>query len=264
MSVPAFRKFRFTGWNRGMSLPWSALRDRFDATTRAASTPRLYQLLYSGLPSLAPFRTVEELIAYLGEDLGAGLDAKDRLYTQLVLTARGRGPATALAQSILWIGLWPGLSAAFFRRLFCWREEPDELVFEITTAFTRLVARLDFARVKRVVGTLVRSTERDVIQAHLARARDREQRRDLTRDVEAVGKATNASDLSESEAIQLGGLRRLVAERVGDAVLQALIVGEAGPYVAAALGLGPAAARQRLCRARRRLRRALAAASVPT
>jgi hypothetical protein len=262
--TPRFRNFRFTGWDRGMMLPWSALRQRFDATIRAASTPRLFQRLRVDLPALACFQTAEDLIGYLGEDLKADLDAKDVLYSQLVMTARAGEPESALAQSLLWIGLWPGLSAAFFRRLFFWQDDPGELVSVMTSAFTRLVARLDFARVRRVVGTLVRSTERDVIQADLARARHREQLVNFEWGVEQIGDDTSTPDAGESEVALLIGLRRLVHRKMADPVLRALILGGGSLYVAAALGVKPAAARQRLCRARRQLRAALAEAGGET
>src|SRR5215471_18998134 len=131
-SVPAFRRLRFTGWDRGMALPWSVLRGRFEATVRSASTPRLFQCLRDSWPDLRAFATVDDLLGYLGEDLSADLDVKDQLYSQLVLSARSSEPASPLAHALLWIGLWPGLSATFFRRLWFWRDCPSELVSEMT------------------------------------------------------------------------------------------------------------------------------------
>jgi hypothetical protein len=129
----------------------------------------------------------------------------------------------------------------------------------MTDAFTTLVASLDFARVRRVVGTLIRSTEREVIQADLAR------RTEHTEAVErdpalCEPKVTSAPD--ESESALFAALRRLVGGREIDSVLQALVLGEGPHYVSAASGLKPAAARQRLFRARRRLRAMLRGTGV--
>jgi RNA polymerase sigma-70 factor (ECF subfamily) len=68
-----------------------------------------------------------------------------------------------VASALLWLGLWPGLSGVYGRRVRHFNGEPDELVAEIARAFTELVERLDLAAVHRVAATLVRSTERDVM-----------------------------------------------------------------------------------------------------
>lgn len=65
-----------------------------------------------------------------------------------------------------------------------------------------------------------------------------------------ICEAKACSDPRESESFLLTGLRRLVDGRVSDHVLPALVLGQGAHYVVAALGLTPAAARQRLFRAR--------------
>ena len=67
-----------------------------------------------------------------------------------------------VASGLLWLGLWPGLTGVYGRRVRHF-DEPDELVAEIARAFTELVERLDLTAVHRVAATLVRSTERDVM-----------------------------------------------------------------------------------------------------
>ena len=94
-------------------------------------------------PGLARFMTVDDLLRYLGEDLGADLDTKSQIYSDLVLCVQTGGLVGRLAQTVLWLGLWPGLTAAVTRRAWFWRDVPADLVSEVSAAFTRLIARMD-------------------------------------------------------------------------------------------------------------------------
>lgn len=259
------RSFRASRkWNQKWTLSWSALRSGFDAIVGSAATPDLFRFLRKKRPSLRCFRSVADLLAYLAKDLSGDLDAKDAIYSDLVRSARGGGPASSLAHALLWIGLWPGLSAAFSRRLWFWQDRPDDLVSEMTDAFTRLVARIDFNRVRRVVSTLVRSTERDVVRVSLLRATDEARRHRGRYDIDKLGAPERHSDQEDAESSLLADMRRVLRGKKRDQVVQALVLGTGSRLLASTLGLKPAAASQRLFRARKRLRAALAQARIDT
>jgi hypothetical protein len=131
----------------------------------------------------------------------------------------------------------------------------------MTNAFTRLVARIDFSRVRRVVGTLVRSTERDVVRVSLLRADEARRHRGRC-DVEKLGAPERDSEQEDAEPVLWAELGPAVRGKESDPFVQALLLGKGPGYFAEALGLQPAAARQRLFRARKRLRAALAEARI--
>jgi hypothetical protein len=240
-----------------LNAPWLALRTRIDESIHAEA-PRLFELLRDDSPALERFASADHLLSYLAKDLRAELDAKDGIYSRLVVSARAHGPASSLSYSLLWVGLWPGLTAAFHRRLWYWQDAPDELVSEISSAFTRLIIRINFARVRRVVSTLVRSTERDVIGASLARTRWRS-RFVAVGDIERLKPTDVPSDAEASASFLEADLRQVIGKYEGEPVAHALALGYGGAtYLAKALGLTPGTARQRLCRARKRLRVVLA------
>src|SRR4051812_11236667 len=138
---------------------WMDLRCHLRRSLEAATTPARFRTIRSCCPSLGRFAAVDDLLRYLADDLGTDLDIKARIYAELVPCAQAGGPACSLAQTVLWLGLWPGLTAAVTRRAWFWRDAPADLLSEVTNVFTGLVTRMDLTRVQRVIGTLVRSTE---------------------------------------------------------------------------------------------------------
>jgi hypothetical protein len=126
----------------------------------------------------------------------------------------------------------------------------------MTDAFTRLVARIDFTRVRRVVSTLVRSTERDLVRVSLLGASEARRHRGRY-DIEKLPAPERDSDQEDSEPVLWADLRRAVRGKKSDPVMQALVLGKGSRHIIGALGLKPAAARQRLFRARKCPRAAL-------
>jgi len=204
------------------------------------------------------------LLRYLADDLGADLDTKTQMYAELVRCAQMRGPACSLAQTVLWLGLWPGLTAAVSRRAWFWRDAPADLLSEVTNVFTGLVTRMDLTRVQPVVGTLVRSTERDVIRANVRRQRDRV--REPIVDFELIPDDSDPEPKDPTRPSRVAVLGPAVAfallGREGDPVVQALVLGLGPGHIAATLGIKPPAARKRLERARKKLRATLATAAM--
>ena len=144
-----------------MRARWEALHAALDRSVRTLQAEQSFQEAKAQHPALAGFDDAEALVDHLVKSRGDG-DAKDRLLAALVTMVQRR-EHHEVASALLWLGLWPGLSGVYGRRVRHFNGEPDELVAEIARAFTELVERLDLAAVHRVAATLVRNTERDVM-----------------------------------------------------------------------------------------------------
>jgi hypothetical protein len=229
------------------------------------STARVpFGAIRDGEARLARFSSASEFLKYLAEDLSADLDANETMYSHLVTCAQKKGPTATFAQTLLWLGLWPGLSAAFARRAWFWRDCPEDLVSEVTGIFTTLVARMNLSRVRRVIANLVRSTESGLIMAGIKRDRSRKRVRDIDSELGA-----NAQENAAQVGFRAGTwlpdalisvMRRRHGARVADAALRS----EPARILGKALGLPLAVARKRLKRARDQLKRLLEDSTFPT
>ena len=144
-----------------MRARWEALHAALDRSVRTLQAEQSFQEAKAQHPALAGFDDAEALVDHLVKSRGDG-DAKDRLLAALVTMVQRR-EHHEVASALLWLGLWPGLSGVYGRRVRHFKGEPDELVAELASAFTELVERVDLTTVHRVAATLVRSTERDVM-----------------------------------------------------------------------------------------------------
>jgi hypothetical protein len=243
---------------------WADLRRELQRSIDAATTPSYFETIRSCSPGVRPFASVGALLGYLGEDLSADLDAKSAIFADLILCSQRRGGGSSLAQTLLWLGLWPGLSAAVGRQAWFWRDAPADLISEVTNIFTELVTRMDLSRVRRVFGTLVRSTERDVIRTSVIRQRDLHRETPANLPV-AVPGTIHEEPISPRKEENLAALAKLIAfarkGEVHDPVVQALALGLGEKHVVATLGIKGPAARKRLQRARDKLRATLATTS---
>ncbi|HQG03873.1 MAG TPA: hypothetical protein PK838_06075, partial [Thermoleophilia bacterium] len=198
----------------------------------------------------------------------------------LVRAVQARAGWADLAATLLWLGLWPGLDAVYRRRLGHFSGEPDELVAELASAFTELVERLDLDAVHRVAATLVRSTQRDVMDHrkrawaaanHELEGEPNEPLRDLEGDIwraswfdkvsfqrwAATGNALPSLSFDEDVAMLRAGLVPVVGEDA-DLLVAVLVLDETQREAGERLGLTHDAARKRFQRALRRLREHLA------
>lgn len=144
-----------------MRSSWEALHAGLARSVRALKSGQSFQEAKVQHPLLAAFDDAEQVVDHLVSRGGEG-EEKDRLLAVLVAMVQRR-EHHELASALLWLGLWPGLSAVYGRRVRHFKGELDELVAEIADAFTELVERVDLTTVQRVAATLVRSTERDVM-----------------------------------------------------------------------------------------------------
>jgi DNA-directed RNA polymerase specialized sigma24 family protein len=183
-------------------------------------------------------------------DSGLDLDRKDRILGALV-GAAARPGMTRLAIELLLLALWPGLSGVFRRLSRLYRQRPDDLAVEILDRFTVCVRRLDLRRCTRVAATLVRNTQRVVSAARLAELRRAALGQPPTSEWDAM-----ADQLSEHAAalVDLRAWLRDVVPRDADLVIGVLVGGQNCREAGAQLGISHASARQRLARARARIR----------
>lgn len=250
-----------------MRARWEALHAGLAHSVRtlhAKATFSTLKLKHHQRPGLARFADPVALVDHLTSRDG-DRDEKDAVLGTLA-TLVYRREAHELAGALLWLSLWPGLDAVFRRRL---RRSPgaqDELISDLTDAFTQEVTALDLSRVRRVAATLVRSTERRLLQA-ASRASKEQAFVDLSDD-EALGVPAPAPHESrlglspgrtpdEDMAALRVRLERVVG---GDAELlvAVAVLGETQGEAGARLGVSAPAARKRFQRALARVRTRLA------
>ena len=261
-----------------MRASWEALHAGLDRSVRTLQADQAFQQAKQLHPALAGFDEPKKLVAHLTSKAG-DLDEKDRIIGTLVTLVQRR-EHHEVASALLWLGLWPGLDAVYRRRLRHFRDQPDELVAELAEAFTALVERLDLTAVHRVAATLVRSTERDVMDHrkrrwaevnHGLEGEPNEPLRDLEGDIFSASWFDKASlqrwaasdhdlpSLSFEEDIAV--LRAWLEPIVGpdaELLLAVLVLDETQREAGERLGLSHDAARKRFQRALGRLREHLA------
>jgi len=150
-----------------MRASWEALHAGLARSVRLLQALDSFTTLKQQHGALARFDDPVSLIEYLASKHG-DLDEKDAI-VGLLATLVQEGEHRELAAPLVWLGLWPGPDAIHRRRTRHFLAAPDDLVSEIADAFTHEIAALDLTRVTRVAATLVRSTERRVLEG-----RDRE------------------------------------------------------------------------------------------
>jgi hypothetical protein len=242
-----------------MRARWEALRAAFIHSMNTFESKERFQQAHGSEAILAGFESPARLVQHLA-DPSWDRDRKDAIYAALVRASQAHAPWTEVADAILWCGLWPGLDGIYRRQLRHFRNEPEELVSALSTAFTGLVARLDLRLVHRVAATLVRSTERDLTDDLRRGWAERASRKKL---LEESGEAPHKRDSElgipsclpfDGELEVLRDRLRPVVGRDTDLVLAAVVGGESQREIAERLGRGHEATRKRCARALRRLR----------
>lgn len=123
-----------------------------------------YEILKDREPALARFGPPEGLIGALHDPRGASLDQKDELLHALVRTAQAEPEMGTCAQTLLTLGMWPGLEHAFYEFLPLYRRVPD-LFEEVYWAFLEEVASHDLAKRSKMAANLRMNTKKRVRQA---------------------------------------------------------------------------------------------------
>jgi hypothetical protein len=247
---------------------WEALHASFVRSVTTLNADRSFRRARAEQTALARFESAAGLIEHLTSRSG-NLDEKDAIYAVLVRAAQGRDAWAEVAKAILWCGLWPALDGIYRHRLRHFKAEPEELVEAISVAFTALVGRMDLGRVHRVAATLVRSTDRDLMDERRREWAEREHR-DARREENPPEPETEPlrdSDLGLPVGLSFDG--ELVALRarllpIGgadtDLLLAVLVLDENQREAAERVGLTHEAARKRFQKAIARVREHLAEA----
>ena len=265
-----------------MRARWEALHAALDRSVHSLQADQSFQQIKQR-PALAAFDQPHEVVEHLANK-GGDLDEKDRILGVLVTLVQQR-EQPELASALLWLGLWPGLDAVYRRRQRNFRGQPEELIAELGDVFTSIVGRLDLEVVHRVAATLVRSTERDVVERRkrvwaeepflvhaevFAPLRDHDDRIVVAGEADrAARKAWEASLVSTPLGLTQGlsfeddldALRVWLASVVGEdaeLLLAVLVLDETQREAGQRLGLSHDAARKRFQRALARLREHLA------
>jgi DNA-directed RNA polymerase specialized sigma24 family protein len=243
-------------WRRAA---WDDLRNEFLRTINTLTAEEEFRGAHQ--EALAAFHGPSALIAYLASP-GGDLDRKDSVYEGLVGAVQANVEWTELASAILWLGLWPGLDAVYRRRLKLFRQSPDEPVSVLSLSFTAAVRRADLSRIKRIAATLVRNTERNLVDE--VRRGWRQTANEVGRDADRLEEVANEVQLRSGappdalpEGLALVVLRRELLPVVGDdtdLLLAVLVLGENQREAADRLGIRHGTARKRFQRALARAR----------
>jgi DNA-directed RNA polymerase specialized sigma24 family protein len=256
-----------------MRSEWEDLRESFARFIRGKEGQRAFEKLRWRSLTVVRFADGRALVDYLAH-VGGDLDEKDRILGELA-AAMWHGPTGTIATALLVLGLWPGLDAAFRRRVCLWRDRPSELAADMLYTVFVQARHLDRSRIHRVAATLVRSTERDVVRRRL-----REHRRqrliskrpiDMVEDVAAKSRAEAEEDPPpKPAALELAAmvegrtpaqaieemrrwLRGLIA-RDADIVVDAVLLKRSGDDLAAEWGISRDTVYKRVERALLRVR----------
>jgi DNA-directed RNA polymerase specialized sigma24 family protein len=244
---------------------WQALYEAFERTLRSHHQAVEFRRLSKQDPVLARFSEPEAVVEFFRNSANDP-DEKDRVLAALVAMVQS-GVGVEIGTALLWLGLWPGLDRVFRRRIrYFGPSGPGELVSAIGAAFTALIHGCDSGRVRRVAATLVRSTERAVLeQLRLGReAAGVSSLRDEEEDREASVRGESQFGLPEGltpEGEILGLARCLVrlAPQDADLLLRVAVLGKTRREAAAELGIPADTAQKRIERALVRLRQRLLA-----
>lgn len=223
-----------------------------------------FQSLRLRHPELSRFPDGAAVLDYLHGKTG-DLDEKDRLLGTLVEAFQSGNEGRSVAMTLLWLALWPALDGIYRRLLRHFRNNPDDLVSEISEQFTLVVHRTQLGRVHRLAATLVRNVERDIRQVLRRVWSECTGRMDLP-DADALGGMLAGPPVGISsfglpvgagadvETTLLAALVARVVEKDADLVVAIVLLGETQNEAAARLGIGHEAARKRFQRALRRMR----------
>jgi hypothetical protein len=249
-----------------MRSSWEAIRRGLIQWVESREAVHVFERLGRRAPALAAFSGPKALIDAVGQM--TDLVAKDRVLAALIM-ATSATETRRLAQALLLLCLWPGLDAIFHRRLVFFRRDPQDLAAQLVDRFTACVHRIDLRRVNRITGTLVRNTERDLVDSRrrecAIEAKSTELPADLPQRPEAdVRQSPFGMPCGRWDATSVAALRGWLARAVGDdadLVIDAILLEKDRGELARSFGVSPVAARKRLGRALVRARRAFLADS---
>ncbi|MDX2023235.1 MAG: hypothetical protein SF187_23580 [Deltaproteobacteria bacterium] len=139
---------------------WKAMECAFERSVAGAAA-QSWKSLVDAEPELLGYEDGKALLNHLHGQMGSDAE-RDRILSALVQASRVRSPSGHLARDLIWLALWPGLTA-LRRRLAGWgAEDEDELSAQIAMTFTEVLARLAPTTSTKVAATLLWNTRKYV------------------------------------------------------------------------------------------------------
>jgi hypothetical protein len=249
-----------------MRTRWEELHTGLLRSMERRESVESFEELQGRSPPLAPFSGPAAVAAFLVAR-GNGLARRDRVLRCLVEETRG-GTAKRTALALVLLGLWPALDAIFRKRSHLFQREAHDIELEIIEHLIAQVHRIDLARVACLAATLVRNTDREVVDARLREHARAAKSEAVTPDAIVAPAADGGPPrgsrfglpAGESEAAHVAALRSWLQSAIGDdadLIVEAVINERGRLELAGSLGISHAAARKRLERALERARHAL-------
>jgi len=244
-----------------MRSSWEALQESLERSVRPEQSSEPFLQLASRHPELATFPTPGSAVAFLRSESVAA-EAKAPVFEALVTAWQAGVP---LAQPLLFLGLGAAL------RLQCWRHarrfelSPDEALSEVVDAFLATVGAVDLDRVSCIGATLVRNTERRLLDRHARHQRHEARSRSLDdigeeelgvvapREASALSMRRGASE-GEEAVLLWEWLQGVVEQREARLIFRLLILEEERETVARQLRITRPLLRLRLHKALNRVR----------
>lgn len=228
---------------------WEALHRRLVGSIATSRAHRGFADLRKSRKSLERFPDPTAFLDFV-HDREQDMKAKDTIYRELVREIQADSPQSQLAMDLIWLGLWPGLDAAYRNCLRFYFGHDGDLASAMAACLCLQARSANLDAVKCVVGTLVRNTKRDVLRRRFAQLEEDKQCSSL--DDKEVSSTLVAEDaLLESETLEWV---RKVGGPDADLIVLVVFVGANLNDASSMLGISYEAARKRFQRALKRLR----------
>lgn len=244
-----------------MRSSWESIRAGLLQWLETREATRSFERLQTEAAELHTYTRPADLVEAVVHS--TDLVGKDRVL-KILIVARGSAALRRLSQALLILCVWPGLDFIFRRRIAVFRCSPEELAAEIVERFSEVVHRTDLHRVTCVTATLVRNTDRAIVDARCRETATEHRMRDSSDELSdrPSGVSVEAPfgiPCGRWDVHSLAGLRAWLEHAVGDdadLVMDAVLLGKSGHELAQSFGISHAAARKRLGRALARARHA--------
>jgi hypothetical protein len=151
---------------------WEQVRHVLAASIQVSRTVKLYADMAREHAPLAQFETPVALTDFL-QRLQKDAVTNPHYLAIVDVWRRGSLCHSDLAGRLLWLGLWPLLNALYWRQAKHWSGRENDLTSEIGRCLVTVLRATELSHVESVALTLMRDTERDVVelrQAELAEA----------------------------------------------------------------------------------------------
>ena len=235
-----------------MQSSWETLRERLRRSVSTLRSQQEFDGARRRRANLERFPDPASLLDFLGER-HEDLDAVDDIYAALIREVQDDAGAQQTAMALLWLGLWPGLDAAYHHLQRLFDRDEHGLVDAIIGVFTCQIDKANLSGISRLAATLVMNTRRDVRGRRLRDLKDEVRRPDIPAD-DALGGPDEGDELERQDL----RARMLAAAGPYRPLLEAIIFRDLDVKAAAVeLGIPYRVALEQYARLLERLRTAL-------